>query len=87
MSSNKTVEFNMLICYYNKMRRERKTGELKMRKEFVVKVSSEIVDYVEDSLNCMLEEVEIMYDGDSSVEEIVKEYKVEIENVMKRIKK
>ena len=62
-------------------------GEVEMRKEFVVKVSSEIVDYVEDSLNCMLEEVEIMYDGDSSVEEIVKEYKVEIENVMKRIKK
>ena len=77
----------MHICYYNKMRNENETGELKMRKEFVVKVSSEIVDYVEDSLNCMLEEVEIMYDGDSSVEEIVKEYKVEIENVMKRIKK
>ena len=75
----------MYICYYNKMRNE--NGEVEMRKEFVVKVSSEIVDYVEDSLNCMLEEVEIMYDGDSSVEEIVKEYKVEIENVMKRIKK
>jgi len=57
-----------------------------MRKEFVVKVSSEIVDYVEDSLNCMLEEVEIMYDGDSSVEEIVKEYRVEVKNVMNRIK-
>ena len=85
MSSNKIVEFIMYICYYNKMRNE--NGEVEMRKEFVVKVSSEIVDYVEDSLNCMLEEVEIMYDGDSSVEEIVKEYKVEIENVMKRIKK
>ena len=67
--------------------KEREVEMRELRKEFVVKVSSEIVDYVEDSLNCMLEEVEIMYDGDSSVEEIVKEYKVEIENVMKRIKK
>tara|TARA_Y100000310_G_scaffold165737_1_gene165477 strand:+ start:560 stop:742 length:183 start_codon:yes stop_codon:yes gene_type:complete len=59
---------------------------MSIRKEFKEKVSSEIVDYVEDSLSCMLDEVEIMYDGDSSVKEIVKEYKVEIENVMKRIK-
>jgi hypothetical protein len=57
-----------------------------MRKEFKEKVSSEMVDYIEDSLNCMLEEVEIMYDGDSNKWDIVEEYREEVSKIMNRVK-
>jgi len=70
------------LCFFIKKERE-----LNMYSRYEEKVSSEMVDYVEDSLKCMLEEVEIMYDGDSNVKEIVEGYKVEIENVMSRLKK
>ena len=69
------------LCFFIKKERE-----LNMYSRYEEKVSSEMVDYVEDSLKCMLEEVEIMYDGDSNVKEIVEGYKVEIENVMSRLK-